>query len=113
MSDGLDPDDYEITIGSPTPKQVDEPDGITDGVEISDERYQSLRAHISSEYHGEEALCFAMRDINRLGPDRYVVSFHRQDGGGGMFQNEFIAIAAWDDGWELPEVERVLHTSWH
>jgi len=31
-----------------------------------------------------------------------------------MFQHEFVAIAVWTgDSWDLPEVERVVHTSWH
>lgn len=116
MTDGLNPDDYDITVGSPSPSVIDGTvDSISD-VSLPEGEFELLRAHLVAEYDGDSARNFAVRDLDRLGPGRYVVSFHRFTGGAAMWQDEYIAIAVWNadrEAWDLPEVERVLHTSWH
>lgn len=59
----------------------EEPADSIDDVEIAHERFVSLREYIAAEYDGDPAPNFALRDIARLEPNRYVVSVCRQRGG--------------------------------
>ena len=115
MGEQLDPEAYDITVGEIGMMPDDDYDPKA-GVEITEQRYASLREHLFETYDGSTASRFAVRDLTRLEADRYVVSFHRHGGGRGSWQSEYVAIAAWDAKraeWELPAVERVAHYSWH